>query len=182
MAPHLASGTRQAGITMTADTAQSTTPDSPVSLQRIPTSLDPFGGAALTLAPQQAQQLTNARVAAVAKVYLGMQQIQNNLTLISGVLAAPPVPPFVVGSLTQPDGTAGARLQIQFDPATVGVTGAALTTLTADDGTFTLTMPAGGTVPAGGLTFTVHGADANAQVTIAPDKVAANGLLGTIAL
>lgn len=167
---------------MTADTAQSTTPDSPVSLQRIPTSLDPFGGAALTLAPQQAQQLTNARVAAVAKVYLGMQQIQNNLTLISGVLAAPPVPPFVVGSLTQPDGTAGARLQIQFDPATVGVTGAALTTLTADDGTFTLTMPAGGTVPAGGLTFTVHGADANAQVTIAPDKVAANGLLGTIAL
>ena len=167
---------------MTADTAQSTTPDSPVSLQRIPTSLDPFGGAALTLAPQQAQQLTNFRVAAVAKVYLGIQQIQNNLTLISGVLAAPPLPPFVVGSLTQPDGTAGARLQVQFSPATVGVTGAALTTLTADDGTFTLTMPAGGTVPAGGLTFTVHGADANAQVTIAQDKVAANGLLGTIAL
>ena len=167
---------------MTADTAQSTTPDSPVSLQRIPASLDPFGGAALTLAPQQAQQLTDFRVAAVAKVYLGMQQIQNNLTLISGILAAPPVPPFVVGSLTQPDGTAGARLQVQFDPATVGVTGAALTTLTADDGTFTLTMPTGGTVPAGGLTFTVHGADANAQVTIAQDQVAANGLLGTIAL
>lgn len=167
---------------MTADTAQSTTPDSTVSLQRIPTSLDPFGGAALAIAPQQAQQLTNFRVAAVAKVYLGMQQLQDNLTLISGVLATPPVPPFVVGSLTQPDGTAGARLQVQFDPAVAGVTGATLTTLTADDGTFTLTMPAGGTVPAGGLAFTVHGADANAPVTIAQDKVAANGLLGTIAL
>ena len=167
---------------MTADTAQSTTLDSPVSLQRIPTSLDPFGGAALTLDPAQSQLLTQFRLTAVAKVYLGMQQIQNNLTLISGVLALPPVPPVVVGSLTQPDGTAGARLQVQFDPSTVGANGAALTTLTANDGTFTLNMPAGGTVPTAGLTFTIHGADANASVTIAQSRVAANGLLGTIAL
>jgi len=164
---------------MTADTAQSTTADdSTISLQRIPTSVDPFGAAGAAIA----STLTPFRTAAVAKVYLGMQQIQDNLSLISGALAAPPVPAFVVGSLTQPDGSAGANLQVQFDPATVGVTGPVQTTLTAGDGTFTLTMSASGTVPGGGLSFVVHGADANATVTVAQAKVAANGLLGTIML
>ncbi len=163
---------------MTADTAQPTTADSTISLQRIPTSIDPFGSAGTAIAAT----LTPFRQAAVAKIYLGIQQIQNNLNLISGALAAPPMPAFVVGSLTQPNGAAGANLQVQFDPTTVGVTGPVQTTLTADDGTFTLTMPTGATVPSGGLTFVVHGADANATVTIAQDKVAANGLLGTIML
>ena len=48
---------------MTADTAQLTTTDSPISLQRIPVSLDPFGGAALTLGPAGTQQLTNFQLA-----------------------------------------------------------------------------------------------------------------------
>jgi len=164
---------------MTADTAQSTTvDDSTISLQRIPTSIDPFGAAGAAIA----STLTPFRTAAVAKVYLGMQQIQDNLSLINGALAAPPMPAFVVGSLTQPDGSTGANLQVQFDPATVSVTGPVQTTLTAGDGTFTLTMPTGATVPAGGLSFVVHGADANATVTVAQDKVAANGLLGTVML
>jgi hypothetical protein len=163
---------------MTADTLRSATPDSPISLQRIPTSIDPFGQAGSLLA----STLTPFRQAAVAKVYLGLLQIHENLGLIGEVLAAPPMPAVVVGSLTQPDGTAGARLQLQFDPKTVSVTGPVQTTLTADDGTFTLDMPAGATVPDGGLTFVVHGADANATVTIPPDKVAANGLLGVITL
>ena len=164
---------------MTSDTTQAATiNDSTVSLQRIPTSIDPFGQAGSQIAPV----LTPFRTAAVAKVYLGMQQIKDNLNLISGALAAPPMPAFVVGSLTQPDGAAGANLQVQFDPATVSVTGPVQTTLTGPDGTFTLTMPTGATVPSAGLSFVVHGADANATVTIAQDKVAANGLLGTLVL
>jgi hypothetical protein len=163
---------------MTADTTQPTVLDSTITLQRIPTSVDPFGATGVALG----SALTPFRQAAVAKVYLGIQQIQQNLGLISGALAAPPMPAFVVGSLTQPDGTTGANLQVQFDPATVGVTGPVQTTLTGADGTFTLTMPTGATVPSGGLTFVVHGADANATVTIPQDKVAANGLLGTINL
>ena len=97
-----------------------------MSLQRIPTSIDPFGQAGGQITPA----LTPFRTAAVAKVYLGMQQIKDNLNLISGALAAPPMPAFVVGSLTQPDGAAGANLQVQFDPATVSVTGPVQTTLT----------------------------------------------------
>ena len=164
---------------MTADTAQPATAlDAAVSRQRIPVSIDPFGeaGSQITAA------LTPFRTTAVARVYLGMQQIKDNLALIGGALAAPPVPAVVIGSLTQPDGSAGANLQVQFDPASVGVAGPVQTTLTRDTGAFTLDMPAGGAIPAAGLTFVVHGADANATVTVRPDRVAANGLLGTIAL
>jgi hypothetical protein len=53
---------------MTADTAQSTTADdSPISLQRIPTSVDPFGAAGAAIA----STLTPFRTAAVTKIYLG---------------------------------------------------------------------------------------------------------------
>lgn len=162
---------------MTADTAESSI-DSPISLQRIPTSIDPFGQAGASLSAT----LTPFRQAAVNKVYLGIQQIHTNLGLIAGVLAAPPLPAVVVGLLTQPDGTAGARLQVSFNPTTVGLTAPVQTTLTDDAGTFTLNLPTGATVPDAGLTFVVHGADANATVTIAQGKVAANGLLGTIVL
>lgn len=162
---------------MTVDAAESAI-DSPISLQRIPTSIDPFGQAGAVLGTT----LTPFRQAAVNKVYLGIQQIHNNLGLITGVLAAPPLPAVVVGLLAQPDGTGGARLQVSFNPATVGLTAPVQTTLTDDVGTFTLNLPTGATVPAGGLTFVVHGADANATVTIAQSKVAANGLLGTIML
>ena len=150
-----------------------------VNRQRIPTSVDPFGETGSTIAPTT---LTPIRAAAVARVYLGMQQIKDNLTLIGTALSAAPVPAIVVGSLAQPDGSAGANLQVQFDPATVGVTGPVRTTLTKDTGAFALDMPAGATMPTAGLTFVVHGADANATVTVAADQVAANGLLGTVAL
>jgi hypothetical protein len=162
---------------MTAETAEPSI-DSPISLQRIPTSIDPFGQTGVSLG----SALTPFRQAAVNKIYLGVQQIQHNLGLVAGILAAPPLPAVVVGLLTQPDGTAGARLQVSFNPATVGLTGPVQTTLTDDTGTFTLGLPTGATVPAAGLTFVVHGADANATITIAQGKVAANGLLGTIPL
>src|SRR6266700_31060 len=100
---------------MTAHTVQSSIADSPISLQRIPTSVDPFGQTGTSLGAT----LTPFRQTAVAKIYLGMRQIHNNLGLIVGVLAAPPMPAVVVGLLTQPDGTAGARLQVQFNPMTL---------------------------------------------------------------
>ncbi len=149
-----------------------------ISRQRIPVSVDPFGQAGV----QDAPQLTPFRTTAVARVFLGLQQVKDNIGLISGALAGVPVPAVVVGSLAQPDGTAGAGLQIQFDPATAGVTGPPQTALTKDTGAFVLSMPAGATMPAAGLTFTVHGADGNVTVTVPQAQVAANGLLGTIGL
>jgi hypothetical protein len=163
---------------MTADAQSAIVVPPTVSRQRIPTSIDPFGqaGSAITSA------LIPFRTAAVGRVYLGMQQIKDNVALIGGVLAAAPLPAVVVGLLAQPDGTAGANLQVQFDPAAVGVTGPVQTTLTTDTGAFTLDMPTGAAMPSAGLTFVVHGADANATVTVAGDRVAANGLLGTVVL
>lgn len=165
---------------MTVDSAQAAiaAADIEINRQRIPVSIDPFGQAG----SQIASTLTPFRTTAVAKVYLGFQQIRDNLTLLTGALAAPPVPAVVIGSLTQPDGSAGANLQVQFDPKTVGATGPVLTTLTADTGAFTLDMPNGATLPASGLTFVVHGAYGNATVTVPPDQVAANGLIGSITL
>ncbi len=164
---------------MTVDSARATLDATDVpSRQRIPVSLDPFSSAGL----QNAPALTPFRTTAVAKVFLGLQRVQDNISLITGALAALPVPAVVVGSLAQPDGTAGPNLQVQFDPATVGVSGPTVTTLTKDTGAFTLDMPAGGVMPAAGLTFTVHGADGNATVTVAQAQVAANGLLGTVVL
>jgi uncharacterized membrane protein YgcG len=122
------------------------------------------------------------RTAAVGKIYLGLTAIKENLGLITSVLAAPPVPPTVVGSLVQPDGSAGASLQVQFDPASAGGTGPVRTTITKDTGAFTLAMPTGGTIPDQGLSFTVHGANGNATITVPQTQVAANGLLGEIEL
>ncbi len=165
---------------MTVDSAQDAIAAAGIEInrQRIPVSIDPFGQAGT----QIASTLMPFRTTAVAKVYLGFQQISDNLTLLTGALAAPPVPAVIIGSLTQPDGTAGADLQVQFDPKTAGATGPVQTTLTAGTGAFTLDMPAGATLPAAGLTFVVHGADANATVTVPQDQVAANGLVGTITL
>jgi uncharacterized membrane protein YgcG len=150
----------------------------PVNLQRIPVSIDPFGQAGSKIS----STLTPFRTSAVTKIYLGLQQIQNNLSLITNALSAPPVPAVVIGSLAQPDGSAGARLQVQFDPSTVGVTGPVATVLTNDSGAFTLDMPSGATMPSGGLSFVVHGADGNASVTVPAPQIAANGLMGTVKL
>ncbi len=165
---------------MTVDPARSAivVADAVTNRQRIPVSIDPFGQAGSEITPT----LTPFRLTAVAKVFLGLQQVKDNIALISGALAASPVPAIVVGSLAQPDGTAGSGLQVQFDPAAVGVTGPVQTTLTKDTGAFILDMPVGGTMPAAGLTFVVHGADGNATVTVAQAQVAANGLLGTVVL
>ncbi|MGH7727327.1 MAG: hypothetical protein ACREM2_00845 [Vulcanimicrobiaceae bacterium] len=111
-----------------------------------------------------------------------MQQVKANLGLISTVLAATPVPAFIVGSLVQPDGSTGANLQVQFDPTTVGATGPVTNVLTKDSGVFTMNMPRGANLPSAGLSFTVHGANANATVTIPQSQVAANGLVGTVTL
>ncbi|MGB8625552.1 MAG: hypothetical protein WCD03_05275, partial [Candidatus Cybelea sp.] len=81
-----------------------------------------------------------------------------------------------------PNGGAGANLQVQFSPSTVGKTGATTTVLTKDDGDFVLAMPSGATIPSAGLSFVVHGANGNATIAVAASQIAANGLVGRIPL
>jgi uncharacterized membrane protein YgcG len=149
-----------------------------ISRERIPVSIDPFGSAGAAIA----SALTPFRTTAVTKIYLGLTQIQNNLGLITKALSAPLLPPQIIGALVQPDGSFAASVQIQFDPSTLSVSGPVTTVLTDDSGGFTLAMPSGATLPTSGLAIAVHGANANANVTIPMTQIAANGVVGKINL
>ena len=92
------------------------------------------------------------------------------------------MPPQIIGSLAEPDGSAAAKVQIQFNPSDVGINGPTMTVLTDDSGGFVWVMPNGATLPSQGLSFTVHGANGNANVTIAPAQIAANGVVGRVML
>jgi hypothetical protein len=149
------------------------------SLQRIPISIDPFGVAGT----RAGAALTQFRTAAATKVYLGLEHVKANLSLVKTALEAPRLPPVIVGSLLQHDGvTPGINLQVQFDPAANGATGSIVTAVTSDTGLFTLAMPTGATIPSAGLSLVVHGANGNQTVTVAAARIAANGLIGTMLL
>lgn len=149
-----------------------------VNLRRNPATLDPLGTAAKTLSTS----LTPFRVAATAKMFGGLQQIQHHVSLIMQDLQQPKLPPQLVGVLTEPDGSAAARVQVQFNPSSVSATGAVQTVLTADNGHFTLTMPAVTAIPSGGVTLTVHGANGNTSVTVPAAQIASNGMIGVLTL
>jgi hypothetical protein len=149
-----------------------------INLQRIPASVDPLGAAA---AGQSAAMLP-FRVAAAARVFAGIEQIRHNIGLINVVLQQPMLPAQLIGVLHQPDGIGVARVQLQFDPKSVGSTGSMITTLTADDGSFTLAMPANAPVPTDGLKFTVHGANSNFTISLPASQIAANGVIGVLTL
>ncbi|MBV9265624.1 MAG: hypothetical protein JO061_05595, partial [Acidobacteriaceae bacterium] len=123
-----------------------------MNLRRIPATIDPIGVAAQGHEPA----LQPFRLAAAAKIFGGLQRMQQHVGAAMQVLQRPKLPPKLVGALHQPDGTAAARVQVQFQPASVGLKGAAETVLTADDGGFTLNIPIGATLPSDGLPLTIH--------------------------
>ncbi len=149
-----------------------------INLKRIPATVDPIGAGAHGLEPA----LNPFRLAASAKVFGGLQRINQHVGVILKNLQQTKLPPKLVGALHQPDGSAAVRVQVQFHPASVGGTGPAEIVLTADDGGFTLNMPANAAIPDTGLSLTVHGANSNANVTVLPDQIAANGMIGVLTL
>jgi uncharacterized membrane protein YgcG len=149
-----------------------------INRQRIPATVDFLGQQGSTLTTE----LQPFRTAALSKVYLGLGQIQTSLKAITAALTGPAVPANLVGALHQPDGSAAAQVQITFDPTSLGGKPPAVTILTNDSGGFTLPMPSGVVMPASGITLSVHGANNNTTVTIAPAQIAANGLVGILTL
>jgi uncharacterized membrane protein YgcG len=151
---------------------------SKINLRRIPAALDPLGSAAQGLDTT----LHPFRLAAANRIFGGMQQIKQHVDLIQQTLLKTKLPPQLIGALHQPDGSAAARVQVQFQPSSVGGTGAVVTVLTADDGGFNLPMPAGAMAPADGLTLTAHGANSNTTVSVPLAQIAANGVVGVLRL
>jgi hypothetical protein len=149
-----------------------------INLRRNPATLDPLGTSAVNLA----STLSPFRVAATSRVFGGLQLIKQHVGLILQDLQQTKLPPQVLAVLNEPDGSAAARVQVSFNPASVGATGATQTVLTADNGHFSLNMPAATAIPAGGLAFTVHGGNGNATVNVPPDQIASNGMIGVLTL
>ncbi|HEV7179313.1 MAG TPA: hypothetical protein VGN11_05550, partial [Candidatus Baltobacteraceae bacterium] len=125
------------------------TPPLDVVRQRILATVDPLSSPVIS-ALQIAQ-----RSAAVANLYLGMQQVKNSLQLVVGTIAIPVTPPQLIGVLLQPDGTPGKLLQVQFDPSTIGSAKPMITVQTDANGTFHLQLPQGLVMMGGGLTLLV---------------------------
>src|SRR5262245_54069552 len=84
-----------------------------VNRQRVPLTVDPFGQRGQALSAT----LLASRSQAVSNLFLGMQQVHGSLTQLLITLATPTAPPQLIGVLLQPDSTAAALLQVQFDPA-----------------------------------------------------------------
>src|SRR5262245_41931268 len=150
---------------------------SAVVRQRILSTIDPLSQSASSLS------LTPARTLAVANLYLGMQQLNDSLFQLGNILASRILPAQIIGVLVQPDGSGAGRLQVQFDPGSLGGTGIPLTILTDDTGTFHLQIPSGLSLPDNAsLTLAVHGANGNATVSVGSSQIAANGLVGSVSL
>ena len=155
------------------------TPPAIASRLRVPMSLDPIGKSGAGIAGT----LNPSRLLAVSNLYKGIQQVHGSLSQLITSLADPLAPPQLIGSLAQPDGTPGARLQIQFDPATLGSTSPITSTITDDGSAFHLTLPAGLKLPVSStLALRVHGGNGNATVSIAAAQIASNGLVPTLML
>ncbi len=169
-APHTAAPTQPV--------LNTTTLLSRTNLRRIPVTVDPIGISALG----HEVALNPFRLAAAAKVFGGLQRIRQHVDVILQNLQQPKLPPRLFGALHQPDGAAASRVQVQFAPASVGAKGPTLVALTADDGGFNLTTPVGATIPEGGLTLTIHGANNNMVVNVPASQIAANGMIGVLFL
>ena len=150
----------------------------PITRQRIPTTIDPFGekGAAI------ASDLLPLRTEAITRVYLGMQQIQQNLAQVTAALDTKSLPASLIGTLQQPDGSNAALVQVGFDPNSVGNDAAPVTFVTGDDGHFQLDIPPNTTLPDAGITLTVHGANTTANIAVPAQRIASNGLIGSLKL
>jgi hypothetical protein len=149
-----------------------------INLRRIPSAIDPLGSSAKGLETT----LDPFRLAATTKIFGGLQQIKNHVGLILQELQQPYLPANLIGALHQPDGSAASRVQVTFQPSSIGGTGTAVIVLTGDDGGFTLTMPAAVPIPQAGITLTVHGANMSTTVTVPSASIAANGMIGVLTL
>jgi hypothetical protein len=151
-----------------------------IALQRVPSTLDPLSAA---LEGPAVKAMTQLRLENTAVLFNGMQQLAAGLGIVKTVLADRPAPAQLIASLVQPDGHGASRVQVQFDPGSLGKPGPAMTVLTDDGGHFQLALPAGAAFADGGsLALTIHGGGATVNLAVPFAQIAGNGLAGQIAL
>ena len=150
-----------------------------ISRQRIPATSDPLAIGRGKIG----DALTQLRLDNTAALFNGMREVAAGLGIVQAVLADRPAPAQLIATLIQPDGSTAQRVQVQFDPASLGKPAQPVSVLTDDSGLVHLPLPAGAALVAGGtLDLIVHGGGATVTVAVPFDHIAANGLIGQIAL
>lgn len=150
-----------------------------IARQRIPSTADPLAHGRGEIG----DQLTQLRLANTAALFEGMKAVAQNMQVVNTVLVDRPAPAQLIATLVQPDGSFARQVQVQFDPASLGRTGAMTTVLSDDNGTIHLPLPAGAPMATGGsLPLVIHGGSATATVKVPYAQIAANGFAGQIAL
>jgi len=180
VSPSAIPGPPQGGpAALAASVAVSLTPAAQFSRQRVPLTVDPFGADGRALAPD----LIASRTQAVSNLYLGMQQVHTSLNQLVAILQVPFAPPQSIGTLVQPDGTSAGYMQVQFDPSTLGNASPKVTIQSDQSGSFHLPLPSGMKLPAGSIiSLLIHGANASTKLNVPAAQIAANGLIGAVAL
>src|SRR6266704_1404822 len=99
---------------------------------RILSTVDPLGK--IGSEPSISSKLLPQRITALARIYLGIQQVQDHLQLITQALSVRMLPQQLVGQLQQPDGTAAGILQVGFDPSALNSNASPVTVQTDASG------------------------------------------------
>ena len=150
-----------------------------VALQRTPLTRD-----LLTAETDKAATaFLEIRQAGISNLFTGIQEVHRAINILGTELKDRLAPPQLIGTLLQPDGGTARLLQVEFNPASLGRSGPAVTALTDDSGMFHLPLPAGLKLPANGtMTLTIHGANSLATIQLPFSQIASNGLVGSIVL
>jgi len=128
------------------------------------------------------ETLWQQRTLAATRFHLALDGAKQQLTLIKELVPERSLPPQLTGVVRQPTGAAAARVQVEVELQRPGLPVERRNVLTSDDGDFSLPLPAGLAFPDGGLKVRIQGANRSEMLTLLPAKVAANGLVGDLAL
>lgn len=121
-----------------------------------------------------------SRAHAVTRFRLELEETKGQLKLLKGALART-IPTTLTGRAMQPDGSAGALLQVEFQVPGMLLSLGHRVVNTDKEGDFAVAVPGGVTFPAT-ISFTFRGADASAVVVVESKNVGINGLMGDVRL
>ncbi len=119
----------------------------------------------------------------VTHFYAGLSALKVHLDAINAILPPTLLPPTVRGNVLNPDKSGAGLLSVEAQLPSQGLGSKPVHTLTNDDGSFLLALPAATTLAAGDqLILAVHGANGSATFKIDPAKIASTGLIPALQL
>lgn len=142
------------------------------------TGVEPLPAPILETAALQ-QSLTQS----VTHFYAGLTALKVHIDALKSILPSTLLPPTVSGSVLNPDKSGAGLLSVEAQLPSPGLGSQPVHTLTNDDGTFLLALPAATTLAQGDqLALVVHGANGSATFKIDPAKIASTGLIPALQL